>query len=200
MGVEGLPGVPDHRPGGILVGRLEPSGQHREVLPCDGQRRPAHARYEHEVIECVRSDVRTRGERNRGRARRRVLQPRHGSAARATRTQGELDIATAGDVERELQRVELTGPLVVAVDLRELTFVDSTAIRLIFEAQQRASRGSWRLLVVRGAPAVQRSFEVCGLADQLPFVDALPVGAATGAAGTAARRGGATARDECFYL
>ncbi len=110
------------------------------------------------------------------------------------RCAGRLDIATAGDVEHELQRVELTHPLVIAVDLRELSFIDSTGIRLMFDAQHRASWGSWRLIVVRGTPAVQRSFEIRGVADQLPFVDALPSATATEATGTAARRGGASAR------
>ena len=76
--VEGLPGVPDHRSCGILVGRGEPCAEDREILRCDGQRRPADAGDEHELVERLWSDVRAGGESERGRARRRVLQPHKG--------------------------------------------------------------------------------------------------------------------------
>jgi hypothetical protein len=85
--VEGLPGVPDHRPCGILVGRREPGAEDREILRRDGQRRPANAGYEHELFERLRTDLRTRGERERGRARRRVLQPHYGGGPGPVRTQ-----------------------------------------------------------------------------------------------------------------
>jgi hypothetical protein len=98
--VQAPPGVPDDRPCGILVGRLEPSAEDREILPCDGQRRPADAGYEHELVECLWSDVRARGERERGRARRRVLQPHHGGGPRPARTQARGQVVTR-KAERE---------------------------------------------------------------------------------------------------
>ncbi|HEX8156994.1 MAG TPA: STAS domain-containing protein [Solirubrobacteraceae bacterium] len=86
---------------------------------------------------------------------------------------GEFDPENADALERELRRGELSEAQVIAVDLRELTFIESTGIRLIFEAHQRSSQGSNRLVVVRGPDAVQRAFEVCDVAATLPFVDRL---------------------------
>jgi anti-anti-sigma factor len=86
---------------------------------------------------------------------------------------GELCLASAAAVERELRRVELSRAHVIAVDLRELTFIDSTGIRLIMQADRRCS-GTGRLVLVRGTGAVQRLFEIRGLAGTLPFVDQLP--------------------------
>jgi anti-sigma B factor antagonist len=107
---------------------------------------------------------------------------------------GELCLDTADEVQQELRRVELTCVHVIAIDLREVTFIDSMGIRLIVQAQQRSSRGSNRLILIRGSQAVQELFEICDLAIRLPFVDALPCSdAATRSATTAAGRIGVTA-------
>lgn len=97
---------------------------------------------------------------------------------------GELDLTTAADVERELRRVELSDARVIAVDLRKLTFIESTAVRLIVEARRMSHAGN-RLVFVRGSQAVQRLFEICEVADRLPFVDQLPSERAAGSAHTA---------------
>lgn len=107
---------------------------------------------------------------------------------------GELCLTTTGDIEQELRRVELTCAHVIAVDLREVTFIDSMGIHLIVQAQRRSSQGSNRLILVRGSQAVQRLFEICDLAGRLPFVDALPSsGTATRSGTTAAGGIGVTA-------
>jgi len=96
---------------------------------------------------------------------------------------GELDLATAADVDRELRRVELSDARVIAVDLRKLTFIESTGVRLIVEAQRMSHAGN-RLVFVRGSRAVQRLFEICDVADRLPLVDQLPSERAAGSAHT----------------
>lgn len=83
---------------------------------------------------------------------------------------GELDVATAGALERELRRAESCGARTVALDLRRLGFIETTGVRTILEARARLGR----LLVVRGASAVQRVFELCGALGALQFVDELP--------------------------
>jgi anti-sigma B factor antagonist len=87
------------------------------------------------------------------------------------RLAGELDLTSADSVEQELRRVELTDTHVIAVDLRELTFIDSMGVRLLFQAAIRSSRGTERLVLIRGSGDVQRIFEICNLVHRLPFVD-----------------------------
>ena len=84
---------------------------------------------------------------------------------------GELDVATAGALEAELQRVEATDARPIVVDLSGLTFMDSTGIRLLVAADARARADSDRLRLRRGPHAVQRVVELSGLDDVLPFVD-----------------------------
>jgi anti-sigma B factor antagonist len=84
---------------------------------------------------------------------------------------GELDVAGAGRVEQELQRVESTDVVSIVVDLSGLTFVESTGVRLLIEAQARSRADSGRLMLLRGPEDVQRVFELCGVEDRLPFAD-----------------------------
>jgi anti-anti-sigma factor len=86
---------------------------------------------------------------------------------------GELDLSTVDKVEQELARVEGEGPPVVALDLSRLTFLDSSGLRVIVSADQRARRESRRFVVVRGPDTVQRVFSITHLDEQLELVDDL---------------------------
>jgi anti-sigma B factor antagonist len=84
---------------------------------------------------------------------------------------GELDLSTVQKVEHELQRLESEGPQVLALDLSRLTFLDSSGLRLIVSADQRARRERRRLVVVRGPDTVQRVFSITHLDEQIELVD-----------------------------
>jgi anti-sigma B factor antagonist len=84
---------------------------------------------------------------------------------------GELDLATADELEQELARVEATDVLSIVLDLSGLRFMDSTGVRLILGADARSRANSNRLTLLPGPPAVQRVFELTGVIDLLPFAD-----------------------------
>jgi len=86
---------------------------------------------------------------------------------------GELDIASAGRLERELEQVEQTVPAVLVLDLRELRFMDSTGLRIVLSADARAREQSRRLVVVQGPEPVQRLFHMTRLDERLEIVDDL---------------------------
>jgi anti-sigma B factor antagonist len=88
---------------------------------------------------------------------------------------GELDLSTIAKVEQELARVEGTGPETVALDLSRLTFLDSSGLRVIVSADQRARRENRRFVVVRGPETVQRVFAITRLDEQLELVDDVAV-------------------------
>lgn len=83
---------------------------------------------------------------------------------------GELDLSTVGKVEDELQHVE-SGAKVVVLDLSSLTFLDSTGLRCVVRADERAREDGRRFVVVRGPEAVQRVFEITRLDERLELVD-----------------------------
>ncbi len=84
---------------------------------------------------------------------------------------GELDLANAEQLERELLRVEATDALTIIVDLSGLTFMDSTGLRAVLRAHARSRADSNRLALLRGPASVQRLFELCGVSELLPFAD-----------------------------
>jgi anti-sigma B factor antagonist len=83
---------------------------------------------------------------------------------------GELDLASAGDVQVELERVEASDAESIVVDLAGLTFIDSTGVRLVYNAHVRLGHEGGRLALLRGSEGVQRLFQLTALEDQLPFV------------------------------
>ena len=103
---------------------------------------------------------------------------------------GEIDLATVGSVRRAIDEVVAAGRERVVVDLRDVTFMDSTGLHLCLEADEAARADGWELQIIDGPRPVQRVFEIAGLRDRLPFVDAPPSQAPSRhAAGT--RRGAA---------
>jgi anti-sigma B factor antagonist len=85
--------------------------------------------------------------------------------------QGELDISSAGRVEKELREIEKNAPGVMVLDLRPLRFIDSTGLRLVLAADLRARRDGRRLVIVRGPDTVHRVFRIALLDRRLEFVD-----------------------------
>ena len=84
---------------------------------------------------------------------------------------GELDLSTVGKVQDELQRVEASSPPVVVLDLSKLTFLDSTGLRCLVTADERARGQGRRVVIVRGPDAVQRVFSITRLEERLEMVD-----------------------------
>jgi anti-anti-sigma factor len=84
---------------------------------------------------------------------------------------GELDLSTVAKVQEELRRVEAASPATVVVDLSKLTFLDSTGLRCIVTADERARAEGRRIVIVRGPDAVQRVFAITRLEERLEMVD-----------------------------
>ncbi len=83
---------------------------------------------------------------------------------------GELDIASFPEVEERLRDVEAGKPSAIVFDLRGLRFMDSTGLRVILSADQRARRDGWRVVVVEGPEPVHRVFRLALLDRRLDFV------------------------------
>ena len=84
---------------------------------------------------------------------------------------GELDLSTVAKVQEELRRIEAASPATVVVDLSKLTFLDSTGLRCIVTADERARDEGRRMVIVRGPDAVQRVFAITRLEERLEMVD-----------------------------
>ena len=86
------------------------------------------------------------------------------------RPRGELDLATVETLSAALDGIDGAGRLVL--DLRGLSFIDSTGLRLLVALYQRSKSDGSELMLVAPAAPTDRAIQLCGLDQALPFVDA----------------------------
>lgn len=88
-----------------------------------------------------------------------------------TALSGEIDLSTVEDVENGMRTAIDGGNGVVAVDLREVSFLDSSGLRLLLRLHKDLDEAGRRLVVVQGPRRVARVFELTGADAQLAIVD-----------------------------
>jgi anti-anti-sigma factor len=84
---------------------------------------------------------------------------------------GELDLRTSPELEERLTRVWAAGAELVILDLRQIEFMDSSGLRVLLGAHQRAQESGRRFALVRGADQVERVLTLTGVRDLLTVVD-----------------------------
>lgn len=84
---------------------------------------------------------------------------------------GDVDMSTAGKLDDAVRTAEATDAKRIVIDLSEVTFMDSTGLKLLLEAGARARANSNRLRLIRGSRRVQRVFELTKTEEILPFLD-----------------------------
>src|SRR5215204_2535900 len=84
---------------------------------------------------------------------------------------GELDLASVETLRAALDGIESPGRLVL--DLRGLSFIDSTGLHLLVALHQRAERDEFQLTLLAPAAPTDRAIQLCGLYEVLPFVAAV---------------------------
>ena len=77
---------------------------------------------------------------------------------------GELDLGTASTLGDQLIEVERDGVRNVMLDLRDVSFVDSSGLRVILQAWQRAQSNGHRFVVVGVSQAARRLCDITGTA------------------------------------
>jgi anti-sigma B factor antagonist len=86
---------------------------------------------------------------------------------------GELDIATTPRLDEALRKHEAADCLIL--DLRGLTFMDVSGLRVIAAANDRSRSNGCRLTLLRGERAVHRVFEMLDLEQEFDFaIDGAP--------------------------
>ena len=84
---------------------------------------------------------------------------------------GELDLDTAPLLEREMTAARTAGAASVVLDLRGLTFMDSTGLRLVIRWDTAAREDSFEFGIVPGIEVVQRVFRLTGMDEHLTAVE-----------------------------
>ena len=93
---------------------------------------------------------------------------------RLLRLRGELDMAGVDQFERLLNADGAPESGTFVVDLRGLTFIDSSGLRALIMADQRVREEGGHLVVVRGSDRVNQVLEMTGVAGHIELVDEPP--------------------------
>jgi anti-sigma B factor antagonist len=80
---------------------------------------------------------------------------------------GEIDVASVADVQTALQDLRDAGWEDIVVDLRDVSFIDSTGLGVLIAADERARREGWELAVTKGSPPLERLLKLACLSSSL---------------------------------
>ncbi len=90
------------------------------------------------------------------------------------RARGEFDLAAVESAEREISAAEQDGPSTIIFDLGAVTFVDSSGLRVLLGAAERARTSGRRFLAARPTGQVDRLLEMTGCKTMLEVAAELP--------------------------
>ena len=82
---------------------------------------------------------------------------------------GEFDLSKRPPVLLLVQQELAKSPARLTIDLRSVTFIDSSGVHALIETSRLARGSGVDFLIIPGNRAIQRVFEVCGLTRHLPF-------------------------------
>jgi anti-sigma B factor antagonist len=102
-----------------------------------------------------------------------TIEPLAGGAVRVA-LRGELDLEHAYTFDEEMRRVEGMNPPCLVLDLRGLSFLDSSGLARLLAANTRARRARRRLVLVRGSATVQRLLAITAVGHHFETVTELP--------------------------
>jgi anti-sigma B factor antagonist len=85
---------------------------------------------------------------------------------------GEADLLGAPNVEAVLKDAAAGEPELIVIDLRNLTFIDSSGLHALITGHELCRARGHELRIVPGPENVQRLFELTGMNEALSFADA----------------------------
>jgi anti-anti-sigma factor len=86
--------------------------------------------------------------------------------------EGEWGLAKQVATREAVARALACRPECLVLDLSRLSFIDPSGVHAVISLARRTERLNVRFLIVPGAEAVQRIFEICRLTDRLTFTSA----------------------------
>src|SRR3954471_23131355 len=92
-----------------------------------------------------------------------------GSGRHTLVLKGEIDLLAAPALEAAVRELCAAGTAEIVLDLRDVTFMDSTGMRATVAAHQLCLHQGCAFSVIPGPPEIQTLFELTGLADSVPF-------------------------------
>jgi anti-sigma B factor antagonist len=101
------------------------------------------------------------------------IEVRNAPDARTIALIGEADLVDVPKIEAAFEEACAGGPGLTVLDLRELTFIDSSGLHALIKGHQLHCAHGHELRVISGPESIRRLFELTGMNDLLPLHDAI---------------------------
>jgi anti-anti-sigma factor len=88
---------------------------------------------------------------------------------------GELDSASTHTLVREIAHLCRGGATGITLDLANLNYIDPTGVAAVLFMGRWCQKRGYDFALIPGSWLIQRSFELAGLIDRLPFKDTTPM-------------------------
>ncbi|MBI2684285.1 MAG: STAS domain-containing protein [Actinobacteria bacterium] len=84
---------------------------------------------------------------------------------------GEFDIASRDAFNVTMAEIESTSPRAIVVNVQDLTFIDSTGVRVLLEANRRAVGKDRSFAVLNGSGPAHTTLQLVGLGEIVTMID-----------------------------
>jgi anti-anti-sigma factor len=95
---------------------------------------------------------------------------REGVAARLI-VVGEIDLRTCNEIVDAAERLAADGCTELNIDLREVSFMDSSGLRALIAIHKQCAEAGRQLTIVPATEPVMTVFRLTGADTRLPFID-----------------------------
>jgi anti-anti-sigma factor len=83
---------------------------------------------------------------------------------------GELDLVGAPLLQSEIENAAVEAAPLIVLDLEDLEFIDSSGLRVILSAHERARERGQAFALTRGSHQVQRLLSIAGVSGHLQII------------------------------
>jgi len=97
------------------------------------------------------------------------IRAEEGPDAHVLRLTGELDLASAGELDTAIAELCTDGAQRILLEMGELSFMDSTGLRSLLVGKELCEVNGCELLIGELSSQVRRLFEVSGVGEKLVF-------------------------------
>lgn len=84
---------------------------------------------------------------------------------------GDLDVYTAGSLRSALTELDAAGRYLLAVDMAEVTFMDSSGLGVLIGGVKRARAGGGALVLASTRDTILRTLRITGVLRVMPVFD-----------------------------
>ena len=99
------------------------------------------------------------------------IQIEHRGSSLLVSISGEFDLGATEQFGKVVEEIKGKDVHDVEIDLRKVSFIDSTGLRMLVEAERITRERELTLRIVRGGSAVERVLQITGLDQVLPLVN-----------------------------